>query len=235
MPRNDKRVAKQTEKLIYQQAGSRCSFCSERAISLLEIHHIISRAEGGSNDPANLILVCRNCHGRIESGEITRDEVLRTKRDLGATIHQLPSQDHASQVNNLSVAGSVNSSILANNLIIGRNTRLTSRLAHPAGSIGANLMKKNYIDYLITRYYDFKKADASYGVQQKRTFSHAVIHASIARKFKAKTFFIPEGRFEELAKYLQGRVDQTIQGRRNRKQGRQSYCSFEQYFIKYGK
>ena len=227
MSRNDKRIPRQVEKLIYQQAGSRCAFCAESAVALLEIHHIVPRAEGGPNDPVNLILACRNCHRRIESGEISRKEVLRTKRSLGAALHVMPRRESGGHVNNLNVTAPVSSSILANHVTIGGDAKLPSRIAHPSGSIGADVMKKNYVDYLIRRYYDFRKSDVSYGAS--RPFNHGVIHSNIASKFKAKTFFIPEGRFDELVVYLQGRIDQTVQGRVNRKRGRRSYSSFEQY------
>src|SRR5690606_6635740 len=109
--------------------------------------------EGGPNDPVNLILACRNCHRRIESGEISRKEVLRTKRSLGAALHVMPRRESGGHVNNLNVTAPVSSSILANHVTIGGDAKLPSRIAHPSGSIGADVMKKNYVDYLIRRYY----------------------------------------------------------------------------------
>src|SRR5690606_41356979 len=107
MSRNDKRIPRQVEKLIYQQAGSRCAFCAESAVALLEIHHIVPRAEGGPNDPVNLILACRNCHRRIESGEISRKEVLRDRRSLGAALHVTPRRESGGHENNLNVTAPV--------------------------------------------------------------------------------------------------------------------------------
>ncbi|OPY74596.1 MAG: hypothetical protein A4E65_03772 [Syntrophorhabdus sp. PtaU1.Bin153] len=94
-------------------------------------------------------------------------------------------------------------------------------------SIGADTIKKGYIDYLIKRYYDYRQADASYG--SFRPFNHAEIHTTIQRRFKAKTFFIHVSRFEELCDYIKSRVDQTIQGKRNRSRGVLNYDSFEKY------
>lgn len=98
---------------------------------------------------------------------------------------------------------------------------------HPVDSIGADTIKKGYIDYLIKRYFDYRQADASYG--SFRPFSHAEIHTTIQRKFKAKTFFIHVSRFEELCDYIKSRVDQTILGRNNRSRGIPNYDSFDGY------
>jgi 5-methylcytosine-specific restriction endonuclease McrA len=32
----------------------------------LAAHHVIPRAEGGADDPANLIALCASCHARLE-------------------------------------------------------------------------------------------------------------------------------------------------------------------------
>lgn len=225
MPRNDKAIPKKNQKLVFQQANSRCSFCDESNVSLLELHHIVPRAEGGSNDPHNLLLVCKNCHGLIEAGDISLEEVIKKKQSLGAIIHQMPKRDEG-KGNNVNISGGVNSSIVANNLTINNGSK-SSNKEYPKGSIGANLDKKNYIQHLVKRYYDFRKADSSYGA--KRPFHHSVIHKNIESKFKAKTYFIPEDRFDELATYLKGRINVTIQGKRNKSKGVKNFSTFEQY------
>jgi len=47
---------------------SRCPFCGNEAISP---HHIVSRAEGGSDRSANLIKLCLLCHDKYEGRHIT--------------------------------------------------------------------------------------------------------------------------------------------------------------------
>lgn len=42
----------------------------------IEKHHIISRAQGESDDPANLIQLCAVCHGEIHTG-VTRADPAR--------------------------------------------------------------------------------------------------------------------------------------------------------------
>ncbi len=225
MPRNDKAIPRKTQKLVFQQAKSRCSFCDESNVSLLELHHIVSRADGGSNDPHNLLLVCKNCHGLVEAGDISLEEVMKKKQSLGAIIHQMPKRDEG-KGNNVNISGGVSSSIVANNLTINNGAKST-RINYPKGAIGANLDKNNYIQHLVKRYYDFRNADSGYGA--KRPFHYGVIHKNIESKFKAKTYFIPEERFEELATYLKGRINATIQGKRNKSNGVKNYSTFEEY------
>lgn len=44
----------------------------------LESHHIVHRSLGGDNKLGNLITLCRNCHQKIENGQLDIvDDVLR--------------------------------------------------------------------------------------------------------------------------------------------------------------
>ena len=101
------------------------------------------------------------------------------------------------------------------------------KMQYPVGSIGANLEMKGYIDYLISRYFEYRKADSSYG--RKGRFSHAVIHKNIQRKLGYKTFFTPEEHFEALTRYLKECIDRTIQGKRDRVQGELNYHSYSEH------
>lgn len=209
--------------MIWQEASCRCAFCKEDRVPLLDIHHIVSRAAGGPNDLANLILVCKNCHALIESGSYSPDEIVRRKQDI-RVIPLFPPR--ADPVQNIQIQGDVKSSVVANSITFNASST-RPRMSHPDGSIGAVLPKKNYISHLITRYHDFRKADQSYG--RIVDYHHSVIHKQIERKFKMKTYFIPTSRFEDLAVYLQKQIDGTIQGRCNRKAGTKNYSSFDDY------
>jgi len=63
------------------EAGHRCTICSEKCF---EIHHIIEQADGGTDDPENLIVLCPNCHQHRyhRSGEFTRDQLRLYKTNL---------------------------------------------------------------------------------------------------------------------------------------------------------
>ena len=227
MPRNDDSVPRHTSKLVFQQCDSRCAFCLEATVGLLDLHHIIPRRGGGSNQPENLIVVCKNCHARIETGEISPEEIRRKKRILSGPLRlHTEQQPTAIQLN-----GPVTSSIIAQTVHFHSPRRGSPRMAHPAGTIGARPEYKNYVDYLISRYYELRQADASYGYSSK--FSYAVLHTNIRKQFGAKTFFILETRFQDLSNYLQGRINKTIQGRVNSRNGIPNYSSFDEYLEKY--
>ena len=53
------------------------------------------------------------------------------------------------------------------------------KMEYPAGSIGADLVRRNYIRYLTERYFRYREADASFGSKAVRRFSYAVLFKSI--------------------------------------------------------
>ena len=56
-------LTNQTRKAVYRRDHYRCALCdSPRSI---QIHHCISRGQGGTNSPMNLITLCMYCHGTI--------------------------------------------------------------------------------------------------------------------------------------------------------------------------
>ena len=102
---------------------------------------------------------------------------------------------------------------------------------YPAGCIGANLPKRNYVKYLVERYNHYREADARFG--RTTQFHYSVLFKNIEATFKAPTYFIPERRFEELVDYLHHRVDNTILGKVNSKRGIPSYESFDEYVMEH--
>lgn len=211
-------------KKLYQEADNRCPFCGVADVAVLEIHHIDS--DPSNNQIENLIVVCGNCHTKITRGEISQAAVYSKKMELLLANRTSLRKGEKSPMQSVNVnAVTVNDSIIANTVTLNR--KRSPRMQYPMDSIGADVIKKGYIDYLIKRYYDYRQADASYG--SIRSFSYAEIHTTIQRRFKAKTFFIHISRFEELCDFIKGRVKQTIQGKRNRSHYIPNYDSFESY------
>ncbi len=223
-PKQRKSVSALTSKKLYQEANNRCPFCCVADVAVLEIHHI--DGDPSNNKIENLIVVCGNCHSKITRGEISPADVHAKKMELFWTHRASPRRSEKRPRQSVNVnAASVSDSIIANTVTFGH--KRSPRMQYPVDSIGVDTIKKGYIDYLIKRYYDYRQADASYG--GFRPFSHAEIHTTVQRKFKAKTFFIHVSRFAELCDYVKSRVDQTIQGKRNRSQDVPNYDSFEEY------
>ena len=72
-------MARATRRLVLQRDNHRCTQCG--ATSDLEVHHIVPRAEGGTNDPDNLVTLCANCHSDSHDRPLVSPK--RTDRDAG--------------------------------------------------------------------------------------------------------------------------------------------------------
>jgi hypothetical protein len=77
-----KRVAipPRLSKKVYQEAGSKCSFCDENDTDVLDIHHIDE--DPSNNAMQNLFLACAVCHRKITAGTITLQRVKARKLEL---------------------------------------------------------------------------------------------------------------------------------------------------------
>ena len=53
-----KRVAE-----VMERDGHKCRMCGTSR-GLADVHHIIKRSQGGTDEMDNLILLCRNCHNK---------------------------------------------------------------------------------------------------------------------------------------------------------------------------
>jgi len=221
MVKKRKSIPRLTTKKLYQECGSTCSFCPERDVATFEVHHIDE--DPSNSDLANLIIVCSSCHTRITKGVFSPTDVVTRKRQQTWCVK--PQATSGSSVN-VSINDSTFTGDIAQNITKIKTTG-RPKIMHPAGSIGADIPMKAYIDYLLKRYYKYKSADKSYGV--KKRFSHAVIHGNIQKKFGAKTFFLPTFSFLGLVDYLRAHIDGTIQGKCNTKIRRRNYHTFEKH------
>ena len=102
-------------------------------------------------------------------------------------------------------------------------------MEYPAGSIGADLLRRNYIRYLTERYHRYRAADASFGPGAVRKFSYAVLFKTIEAKFKAPTYFISVTEFTKLVDFLRSKINGTILGRRNRARGIRNHETFDEF------
>ena len=60
-----------TKAMIRARDGYTCQHCKgRRKDSRLDVHHIVFRSKGGSDEPENLITLCRTCHKMLHDGKI---------------------------------------------------------------------------------------------------------------------------------------------------------------------
>jgi hypothetical protein len=84
--------SKRTVAKIIKRAKLKCAMCNWDETSL-DIHHIIERKNGGTNDMNNLIAICPNCHRKAHERKYTKeqlrertlDKILLDWKDLYAT------------------------------------------------------------------------------------------------------------------------------------------------------
>lgn len=79
-----------TKEVVLNRDDYTCQYCKgRRKDSKLEIHHIMFRSQGGSDNQENLITLCHTCHSLLHSGKISLDKVGIKKGTL----------NHATQMN----------------------------------------------------------------------------------------------------------------------------------------
>lgn len=77
-PRRRPSLPSRIEKRVYQEATSQCSFCPQREVAALEIHHIDGNP--ANNVFENLILACSSCHSKITARVISLSDVVSRKK-----------------------------------------------------------------------------------------------------------------------------------------------------------
>lgn len=81
-----------TKEMVLNRDDYTCQYCKgKRKDSKLEVHHIVFRSQGGSDNQENLIALCHTCHSLLHSGKISLDRVGIKKGTL----------NHASQMNTI--------------------------------------------------------------------------------------------------------------------------------------
>lgn len=218
-------LPRRLEKAVFQQFGSQCAFCQEKAIPALQVHHIEPYAEVKEHEIENLILVCANCHGRIEAGEIPKAAVYRRKLQA-VSVRPPPSK---SSGNSIRLESSENSGVIANQLTIKIGNRKGVSVSAPSGTIASHRDSRNYVKYLIDRYHEFKRSEVG-----SESIKYPIFYAAIKREFGAKWDHIPLERFEELVTFIQARIDKTVVGKNQKAKGLARYRSFRAYIEKYG-
>ena len=241
-----------TVKKLFARCRNRCAF-PECSAPIVEdngtvtgiICHIRARSPGGPrysakqteeqrHDADNLILMCSR-HSKVIDSEPRRYTV--TMLEGFKAAHERPFENELSVTEGRQVDLLINAYrdtyINATKVVIERlraekvvfTKAKGPTIAAPEGSIGSDLLMRNYAKHLIDRYNDFASK------QPGRTkFSFAAIHSLIKTRYRVgKWELVPIGRFDDLCALLQDRINGTMLGRLNQGRGQKNYSTLAEY------
>lgn len=175
-------------------------------LACLDIHHIIPREENGSNEPSNLILLCKNCHGKVTTGTIPRDEVVVMKRTLVERFGRgvaLSEALRAQQALSISQAVVGNGNVVAGRDVIHTPRIITKRVIQPrpediSEEEAAEI--KRLIDEL-----------AAIDVAAGRSDSHGKWYGSLYKTFGVTSYkTIPKYKDEDVITWLRQQTDRNM-------------------------
>lgn len=98
-------------------------------------------------------------------------------------------------------------------------------IAAPEGSIGSDLLRRNYTKYLIDRYNYFASRQPD-----RKNFAFPAVFKLIERRYRVKKWeLVPLQHFDELCDELRSMIDRTWLASVNRSKGKRSHSSLEDY------
>ena len=224
-----KHIPRKIEKLLFQEANSRCLICRFDDVSALSMHHIIPVDENPEHDPAHMIVLCRNCHAKADRGEISRDTLYLAKKE-GSKIIQFPLREN--DKDQVTVAGDGNVTARGDinvggdiNIRISKGKKKSDPVILP-GTVSEEPRMIGYLRYLKDRYNKFKEWDCK---KKSEPMKYSLIYESFKREMKYDMKNTPREHFDAAVRYLQKRIENTMLGRNLKKKGRKLYSSFETF------
>lgn len=208
---------------LQQEIDSTCPFCMNTDVGHFQVHHIDENPS--NNDVENLLMLCPCCHSKITKGDIPQVKVRGIKRALldAGDVRRRPA---STQTNNFQ--GSVENSVVGiGNKVTIKTIRKAPKQKYPPGCIGFDVVKANYISYLIRRYHDFKEWEVG-----KNNMRYQIFPSQLKRQFKIgsqRTIYnAPEFQFKAICQYIQGRIHKTKLAR-TKKGVRKLFQDFDEY------
>lgn len=87
-------LAQRDKEIMINKVGTRCCYPHCPETLALEVHHITPRAEGGTNDENNLIVLCNNHHHLADRGAIPKDRLrMYSVANLSETSNETQSHE----------------------------------------------------------------------------------------------------------------------------------------------
>jgi len=219
-----KAIPAKTRALLQQEIGSACPFCTSHEVDHFHVHHIDENPENG--DFGNLLMTCTTCHSKITKGDISVHEVRRKKMLLR---NRLPTSVIPIPVRKTTIFGNVSNSVVGDNNRVRVEIKNQTKQKYPPGCIGYDVLKGNYIGYLIGRYNEFKEWEVG-----KAGMNYAIFSSILKKQFKLgptrSIYNLPLERFDELSRFIQRRIDGTKLARMKATKGRAKfYSSYDEY------
>lgn len=206
---------------LQKEIGSICPFCESDDVGHFEIHHIDENPS--NNEIGNLLLLCPTCHSKITKRDISNIDVYKKKVLL--LTNPTPSKRNPNK--NVSFNSKVENAIVGDNNNISIKQTKKNVLKYPEGCIGADTIRANYIGHLIKRYNEFKEAEVG-----KANMNYAAFSSHLKKQYKigpTRTLYnLPIEKFDELAKYIQSRIDKTTLAKK-KGCGHKNYSTFDDY------
>ncbi|MGD0590114.1 MAG: HNH endonuclease [Bacteroidota bacterium] len=207
---------------LQKEINSVCPFCDNSEVGHFVIHHIDENP--ANHSMSNLLLLCPICHSKITKGDIRQEDVYKKKIEL---LTQSTSRKGTAQ-------RIVNVNEPVGNTIVGDRNQITVkhvskvvRQKYPEGCIGYDTVKANYIAHLIKRYNEYKEYEVGKG-----NVNYAMFSSHLKKKFKigpTRTIYnLPMNRFDELATYIQLRINDTKLGR-VKGLGHKNYSTYDEF------
>lgn len=129
--------------------------------------------------------------------------------------------------------GAVNQAIVGNNNQVNQiiNNKITNKKVtqkYPPGTLGASVLKANYIAHLTARYNEYKKIELD---EIGEKLKYGAFGSALKKEFKlgaTRTIYhAPEEQFEAISNYIQKRIKNTKFGKMRK--GQKLYSTFEEY------
>lgn len=229
-----KALTKALERRIILEAGGVCPWCKTKIKrGEVEIHHIDE--DPSNNSPENLILMCRNCHGRATEGLIPKWEAILQKQILcnPGTMERLGLTRLPPSAPPPPIVGGDNHGVAGQNVNIGtlkmtKDRSKDKRRTPIAGLVEANADMQTYAIYLVKRYILWRKNGKKI---DPRPFDPGSAHSILGEGFGCgnSVLKVTEGRFFEWVAQAQHKIDRTVFGLMNTRKGNPNYHSWEDH------
>lgn len=251
-----------TIKKLFALSGNNCAFpgcqlpiIESNGTPVGEICHIKAKSKGGPrfdsmqseeerHSFSNLLLLCGTHHKVIDSLiDIYTVDVLKEMKAVhedaagrpeqktdGLFVKILLNARDRVEVTNSSGNVAINSlGVVQVGSVIIKTSNNKVSIAPPEGTIGSVQSQTGYVTYLIKRYNDFASKDES----RVTKFSFGALSKNIESQFGSSWKLLSSEAFEDVCRYIQGRIGKTRLAKLNASKGHPAFSTFEEFLDKH--